>query len=418
MPFVSLCVYSFTVITYAAPLAAPSMVLGLLALFIGNTRVRFPLPLALYTLFLAWALSGLGLSNHPDIVAKTLQEYAKIGLIALLAYSVLNDRARLRFFIFLLLGAYALYPVRGAIFNYFIYHASEQGRTAWNGLYSNPNDLAAFLLLPLGLALGVAVSERNAILRACAAAGMVLMPFVIFITGSRGGQLAMFLLALLALLSRRRKRLQYVAAVAAAAGVAAFFVPAAMWVRLTSLTKATGTSDLGQLQDEGSAKQRYEIWKVGATITREHPIFGVGVGTYPYEHMEYARRGAFNPTARGPRDTHSTYIHLSAENGIPGAIIFLSIFVVIGVRADGVRRRLLKTDPMAADQLAMLEFSLLAVFMAAIFGSYDHIVFIHLHGALVWTYATVHDPLRSTASQALPSRRRAVAAATVVPTTT
>ena len=77
--------------------------------------------------------------------------------------------------------------------------------------------------------------------------------------------------------------------------------------------KAIDDGNLNQVDEEGSAFQRYEIWKVARTIIREHPVTGVGLGAYPAAHRLTATRSQFNPTARGRRDTHSTYLNVTAE---------------------------------------------------------------------------------------------------------
>src|SRR5690606_40059475 len=54
-----------------------------------------------------------------------------IGVIFFVAYNAIQSRAQLRFFVFWTLAMYALFPVRGTLFN-FLFGIAEFGRYAWN----------------------------------------------------------------------------------------------------------------------------------------------------------------------------------------------------------------------------------------------------------------------------------------------
>ena len=73
------------------------------------------------------------------------------------------------------------------------------------------------------------------------------------------------------------------------------------------------------------------------------------------------------PAARGFRDTHSTYLNVAAETGIPGLILFLAMIAVVAAGAELTRRRAAGTA--RARQLFALELGLLAFLMHGIFGS-------------------------------------------------
>src|SRR5439155_15868390 len=125
--------------------------------------------------------------------------------------------------------------------------------------------------------------------------------------------------------------------------------------RVFALQKIETTGDVAAADEEGSAEQRYEIWKVARSIIREHPIAGVGLGAYPAAHQLNARRSQFNPTARGARDTHSTYLNVTAETGFVGLAIFLSSYVMLMLSIEKLRRRAKKLRPLTAQTLFMFE---------------------------------------------------------------
>jgi O-antigen ligase len=140
---------------------------------------------------------------------------------------------------------------------------------------------------------------------------------------------------------------------------------------------------LQQVDPEGSAEQRYEIWKVAMAIIRDHPLAGVGLGAYSNVHEQYARGGGFSQIAAGKRDTHSTYLNVMAETGIVGFMLFMAIFGVAMVRADRVRRRIRERFPRYSQQLLFLNLGLLGYLLAGIFGSFSGLSFPYIYVALL-----------------------------------
>ncbi len=63
--------------------------------------------------------------------------------------------------------------------------------------------------------------------------------------------------------------------------VAAPMILPAGWQRLNRVGGIGDTAELSQLDDQGSAEQRYKIWKIACPIIADHPVTGVGWGAYP-----------------------------------------------------------------------------------------------------------------------------------------
>jgi probable O-glycosylation ligase (exosortase A-associated) len=385
LAFIGFCIYSVVVITYIAPLGQIAMVVALIGLLFGRDRVRFPAPLIFFALYYFYALAMYPTAMWPTFAEKELKMFLRVGLIFLVAINVLTERSRLRFYIFLYLAAFALYPVRGAIFNQFVYNAALQGRIAWNNMFANPNDLAALLLGPLGLACGVLYTERHKYMRWAAMAGVPLIALIIFMTQSRGAILALACFGTWVFL-RQKRRLRMLPGLLVVGLVVAIFAPNSVWTRIRNLRNATSSGDLVEADDKGSAEQRFEIWKVAWKIARDDPISGVGLGVYPYAHWRYARSNAenFKPTARGVRDAHSSYFTALAETGVPGLIFWLGIFVSTYFYAQRARRLMRTFDPDRERQLFFMQASLLGLGVAGLFGSYNGIVFPYLNIAILY----------------------------------
>ena len=162
------------------------------------------------------------------------------------------------------------------------------------------------------------------------------------------------------------------------------FAPSSLWERIGGLANVTDTQNLQTVDKEGSAEQRFEIWKVALKIIREHPVSGIGVGAYPAAHTQYATGSEFNPTSRGARDTHSTYLNVLAETGAVGLVLFVMMLGAVLSLAERIRRRSHDLLPASSQQILFLEIGLVGYLMAGIFGSFAKISFLYIHMAILW----------------------------------
>ncbi len=387
LPLVGLLVYLWSSTTYSVPLGEPAMIVALVGLLLQRERLRVPGFLAIFVAFLAWAAVGYAVSDYPAVVTAQLDSLARVGLIALVLVNALRSRAEQRLFMFVFLGAFALYPVRGALVNY-VGGYTVFGRALWNYIYANPNDLAALTLLQLGLALAYLVREPKGWPRLAAIAGVFLLPLVILLTQSRGTIIALAVCALIAIAGQKR-RMRSLVIFGAVAIVSATFAPESVWERLRGLRGVTDTSNLGKV--DSSAEQRYEIWRVARTVFADNKLFGTGIGTYKLAHRAYTRGSRFEPIARGSRDAHSTYLTLLAEVGVVGFALFVAMFAGTMLWAERVRRRAKHYLPQSAQQIFYLELGLLGFFLAGIFASYAGLAFAYIHLGLLWSVADATD---------------------------
>ncbi|MGH7696020.1 MAG: O-antigen ligase family protein [Gemmatimonadaceae bacterium] len=390
LAFVGFCGYSIAVITYIAPIGRASMIVALLGLIFGQERIRFPAPLVCFIAYYLFAAATAPTSEWYVVVKDELINIGIIGLIFLVAMNVLTERSRLRFYIFLTLATYGMYPVRGAIFNQFIYHAAELGRIAWNGMFANPNDLIALLLFPLGLAVGYLYAERQKYFRYAALLGIALISLIAFMTQSRGGILALGFFGAWTL-ARQKRRARMLPAVLGIVAVVVLFAPNDVWDRLKKISSATSSGELIEADDLGSAEQRFEIWKVAAAISRDHPITGIGLGAYSYMHWRYVQRNleGFKRTAQGKRDAHSSYLTALAETGIIGFTFWIGIFVTTMRTVLRVRRTIKQADPDGERQLFFAQLGMMAFAVAGIFGSWNHTPYTYINVAILYGMAVL-----------------------------
>jgi O-antigen ligase len=383
--YVAFLVYVFVITTYRVQLGTASMIAALVLLPLERRALRFPPLLVWAVAFLGWTLLGWGGTDYPVVVWNEIIELAKICGIIFVAVNVLTTPARMRFFMLAFLGFFAFYPVRGSLFAYFIYGGTVEGRAAWNYIYSNPNDLAALCLLPLSLSLGMLATERTRWVRHCAMAGAIILPFVILLTQSRGAFIALAIFALVILKGLKKGRAKFLLLASGAAIVIAVAAPSSVWKRLGTITQVTNAQSAATVQDEGSARQRLEIWRVARTIFAENAIFGVGFGAYPEAHYVYAQRPEFDRMARGARDPHSTYFSLLAETGAVGFVLFFTMVGVTVADTERTRRRARLSHAAHATQLFYMEVGILGYFVAGIWGSYSTMVLTYLYLAVIYS---------------------------------
>lgn len=403
--YAAFLLYIFNIVTYRLPVGTGTvaMAVALLMLPLEHRPLRLP-PAVLWTIgLLGWGFIGWTTTSYPDVVWSWVVEFSKIVGVMVVAVNVLTTRARLRFFLLAFLAFFALYPVRGALVTYFAYGGGPGGRAGWNYVYENPNDLAGMCVLVFSLTLGMLVTDRRGWIRVSAFAGALVLPLVILLTQSRGAFLALLAIVAIALKGFwRRGRVILMAAVAI--GLLALVTPDSVWQRLGTIRDVTNGDEVAaRTEAEGSARQRLEIWKVASTIFAENPVTGVGMGAYPRVHYLTAQRSTFSPIAGGARDSHSTYLNLLAETGLPGLLLFCAVIGAVVVDAERARRRARGTHPSGAAQLFYLELGLIGYLVAGIWGTYGQLVLTYLHIALIYATAQI---LKEELSPPRPTRMR------------
>ena len=401
--------YLLVITSYRLPIGDVAIAIALAGIVLQDGAVRFPAYLGWLTAFVGWAaLTGMQ-SSYPDLVGPQLVMVLKMVLIVFVAANALQTRGQIRLFTVFFLGCFALFPLRGAMFNFFVYHNDMEGRAIWNYLYNNPNDLGAMALLQLSMAVALLVSEKQGWVRWSALAGVIVIPMLILMTQSRGVFLGLVVFLVIVLAGQQR-RFRIVAIVGTIALVLAALMPAGVMGRIGTLRHATSTTTLDAVDGEaGSARQRYEIWRVAFKIIRDHPIVGVGLGAYKVNHEQYALDPEFNPTAQGGRDTHSLYFNVLAETGYPGLVLYLGMVIGVAIRSERTRRRCKGVLDAAARQLLLLQAGLAAFLTAVIFGSLPYLPHFLLHlvllNALVIVYQKDLDAAQGKRGVQLPHGR-------------
>lgn len=169
--------------------------------------------------------------------------------------------------------------------------SSRISRIRWYGVFNDPNDLAMALVAVIPFLMNLLI-RRSYLIPAISIPPIIT---AVYLTNSRGGMLA------------------------CAASIASFFIiryrskrSAIIAIILAVVLLVLGPSRMGGFSNEdASANGRIESWYQGYQMFKEHPIFGVSMGTY---------------TDYNDLTAHNSFILVLAELGIVGAFFFTGMF--------------------------------------------------------------------------------------------
>jgi O-antigen ligase len=305
-----------------------------------NPDSRAPLlfrdhPLIAYAALLlaGWALASMLWAEDVAVAGSNALRYAQALLLLFIVYTAVHERRHVRWLVWaILLGGLltALVALAGASPGNATAPYAE-GRL--RGGIEDPNELAAVLIPALVLASFAIACFKGGIVRLLIVTSAVILAVTIFLTGSRGGLVALGAVFVAAMLfsGRLRPAATVVILIIAGIGVSYYsiFAPAESRTRVSDFTAGGGAG-------------RTELWGIALEVASDHPILGVGAANFSIVEPSYAThtRNVSNVqyVVDVPRVAHSTYLQILADLGIVGLLTFLFIIaaalVVLG-RAIG-----------------------------------------------------------------------------------
>ncbi|SDE74141.1 O-antigen ligase family protein [Sporomusa acidovorans] len=267
-------------------------------------------------------LSAASIAGSPDKNFSFYNYYHLMGRYILTYYLVINNLSslyQLRRLVWSVLAsavvvsAYGFYQyIHGVDISTFQWVDGEQFPELKVRVFStlqNPNLLAGFLVVVMSLAAGLGLHSESTKERLLMAALIVVLGICLVLTYSRGAWLS--IVAVIAICGHlySRKMLWLFLLIP----LAVFFCQDAVMERLLSIFNPTDTS----------STLRLALWESTVAMICDKPFLGIGWGAYWLVYPEY---DFFlnNPAARIVH-AHNMYLHIAAEIGIPGLIVFLSI---------------------------------------------------------------------------------------------
>ena len=201
------------------------------------------------------------------------------------------------------------------------------------GTFKMPNDLGAYLVIVLPMAMGYFVasfglSERSgrappnwkfiAVLGICLCA----MGTNLALTLTRAAWIGVFAATLYIAIYFQRKLLWVLLVIAL---LSPFLMPQAVKDRFEVMRQ----------RPSGFMSERPQWWKTSAQLITKYPITGIGLGRFRHEYQLHAPAGVHHK----PYHAHNIYLHIAVEQGIPSLILFLGILFLIFRRLFALRKK-------------------------------------------------------------------------------
>ncbi|MCX6552123.1 MAG: O-antigen ligase family protein [Acidobacteria bacterium] len=168
-------------------------------------------------------------------------------------------------------------------------------RVRGTGIFGDPNDLAMSLVLVFPFLFSAILSTDAGLTRRLLAAGaLATLSYALYLTQSRGGFVGA---AVLAAAYAYRRFGRWTALVAA------------------TLVAVAIVSAPGRLRDmsasEESAQGRIQAWEAGFEMMKSSPVLGIGMDQFTTQHRRVA---------------HNSFVHVMAETGLVGTVLFVGMF--------------------------------------------------------------------------------------------
>lgn len=280
-------------------------------------RTPFDVVVALLVL-----LSAVSVIVSPDKGFSFYNYYHLMGRYIIIYYLVINNLTSLQqlqrlvwavLVSALLVAFYGFYQyIHGVDISAFQWVDGEQFPDLKVRVFStlqNPNLLAGFLVVVMSLAVGLGLHMESRQGKLLLFALFALLGVCLVLTYSRGAWLSLVAVTVVCGRLYNRKVLWVFLLVP----VIALVCHDAVVERLVSIFNPTDTS----------STLRLALWESTIAMILDNPLLGIGWGSY---WMVYPDYDFFlnNPAARIVH-AHNMYLHIAAEIGIPGLLVFLGI---------------------------------------------------------------------------------------------
>lgn len=371
-PFFGLCAYAWLAymrpqdmawgITRSLPLSqwvGIALAIGLLlGLCLGRERLA---TLKVQTVLLALLCGWIGLSVltalSPNLSDHSFGLYWKAIFLSILITGLVSDRFRLRAFIIVVAFCLGFLGTKFGVFG--LLRGGARFHEGPGGFMSDNNSFALALNMTLPLLVGIAMVEKQKLLRFTAIGMAVLSLLTIIFTFSRGGFLTLALVApLLVWRSRHRALVMTVLAI----GFAVLFYASSGSFKDDYMERATSITDY---EADGSARGRLNAWEAAWGVIQDYPVLGVGPNNFQVVFRLYS------PDPGRFRVAHNAYLQIASESGLPALLLFLAAIGATLWRLQRLRSYLGGTEraelAWAEVYARMLQISVLAYMVGSMF---------------------------------------------------
>src|SRR5688572_1403047 len=207
--------------------------------------------------------------------------------------------------------------------------------------------------------------------------------------------ISVFIVSLLLVLifvpsQRKRWMLSSLAAIAVAAVIVSLLIfsdkeselAKSVTERAASLTVNTTPQSAADV----NTSERLKMWKKTLSLIKDHPLMGVGSGNWKVVIPSYGLANTvFAKGYFAPDRVHNTYLQITSETGVPGALFYFGMWVIIAVAGFKVIRKTTSTDKKILVILMLAGLSAVAVDSLFSFAveRIEHSVYMLLMGGII-----------------------------------
>lgn len=341
---------------YSFPWVEIIAIVTLVSLAFSRESKKVPLTAVtvLLFLFLAWTGMTTLAAAEPAAAAEKFDEFAKIMVMVFVTFMLVNDRERMHVLVWVIVVSLGFYGVKGGLFTVLGGGANHVLGPPRSFIADN-NALALALAMTLPFMRYLQLHATAKYVRVGLGVGMLLTAVAILGTYSRGGLIALAIVALALFVKGRRRFV--VILFAALVGFAAYHFMPQQWLERMGTIHHAG--------EVNSAQTRIQSWEFAANVAIHRPVFGGGFEMYQSANLWQS----YGPEGATPRAIHSIYFRVLGEQSFTGLVLFLALLYASWRNCSYVRKRTREAPELrwAFDLASMLQVSLVAYVTAGAF---------------------------------------------------
>ncbi|MDY5969848.1 MAG: O-antigen ligase family protein [Bacteroidales bacterium] len=128
---------------------------------------------------------------------------------------------------------------------------------------------------------------------------------------------------------------------------------------------------ISNISTDASNVERLNRWASALRLWKDHPVLGIGPGTYQFLYASYQRSyqlSTISTNSGNLGNTHSEYLGPLTEQGVPGAALVVAIFML--TFATGVKVYRTAKNTAAANMALAFTLSLLTYYVHGVFNNF------------------------------------------------
>ncbi len=312
-------------------------------LLLKGGRIRFTKVEWLVVVFLGWLILTSALSIHPATAIfgkyrrfEGLISFVNYIVVFFMALQVVDRPSRIR-------SLARTLAISGALVSFYgLLQFFGADPASWGSLpfetnrafstFGNPDLLGGYLIFPLAITFGLALSEENLYARIAYWVAFLVTAFcwlIAFVRGAWiGGAVALGILVFALVWAKSKLTAvdwSFAGMIAAVFGIVTVRSLTSPSEVTNVVARITSIFDFGA----GSALTRFQIWQAAINAIKERPVFGWGADTFRllfpmFKPEAYTATAGFLSVAD---NVHNYPLQLATALGIPGLLLLYGLFV-------------------------------------------------------------------------------------------